>query len=184
MTAKLNWPVMAQDELVVHGAREHNQGRHRPPPAAQADCVTGLGLREASLAFDTIYAEGQRRYGVALRLRPPVPPDDGEARRGLDRRPQPRDLHRPEDDLAKPQIHRGHGHGDLRLPAPALRASRPPALPDLRPSHRRPVDRGDRRPDPAASPRAPASRSMPPSSATGRADKDLLDEPAATASPG
>jgi len=36
--------------------------------------VTGVsGSGKSSLAFDTIYAEGQRRYGrIAFRLRPPI----------------------------------------------------------------------------------------------------------------
>ena len=38
--------------------------------------------------------------GVPLRLRPPVPGPDGEARRGLHRRPVPGHLHRPEGHLA------------------------------------------------------------------------------------
>ena len=64
--------------------------------------------------------------------------------------PQPGDLDRPEDDLAQPALDRRHRHRDLRLPAPALRARRAAALPDLRPADRRAVDRLDRRADPRA----------------------------------
>ncbi len=59
---------MAQDELVVHGAREHNlkDVTVRLPRNALI-CVTGLsGSGKSSLAFDTIYAEGQRRYVESL----------------------------------------------------------------------------------------------------------------------
>ena len=43
------------------------QGHHRPAPAQRADCITGLsGSGKSSLAFDTIYAEGQRRYVESL----------------------------------------------------------------------------------------------------------------------
>ncbi len=60
---------MAQpDELVVHGAREHNLKNVtvRIPRNALV-CVTGLsGSGKSSLAFDTIYAEGQRRYVESL----------------------------------------------------------------------------------------------------------------------
>ncbi|HSG14360.1 MAG TPA: excinuclease ABC subunit UvrA [Gaiellaceae bacterium] len=60
---------MAQaDELVVHGAREHNLKNVtvRIPRDALV-CVTGLsGSGKSSLAFDTIYAEGQRRYVESL----------------------------------------------------------------------------------------------------------------------
>jgi excinuclease ABC subunit A len=56
------------DELVVHGAREHNLKdiTVRLPRNALV-CVTGLsGSGKSSLAFDTIYAEGQRRYVESL----------------------------------------------------------------------------------------------------------------------
>jgi excinuclease ABC subunit A len=59
---------MAIDELVVHGAREHNlkDVTVRLPRNALV-CVTGLsGSGKSSLAFDTIYAEGQRRYVESL----------------------------------------------------------------------------------------------------------------------
>ncbi|MGL6280172.1 MAG: excinuclease ABC subunit UvrA, partial [Gaiella sp.] len=59
---------MATDELVVHGAREHNlkDVTVRLPRNALV-CVTGLsGSGKSSLAFDTIYAEGQRRYVESL----------------------------------------------------------------------------------------------------------------------
>jgi excinuclease ABC subunit A len=59
---------MAQEELVVHGAREHNlkDVTVRLPRNALI-CVTGLsGSGKSSLAFDTIYAEGQRRYVESL----------------------------------------------------------------------------------------------------------------------
>ncbi len=87
---------------------------------------------------------------VALRLRPPVPPDDGEAGRRLDRRPQPGDLDRPEDDEPQPTLDGRHRHGDLRLPAAPVCPGGAAALPRLRPADRRPVDRGDRRPGAAA----------------------------------
>ncbi len=59
---------MAREELVVHGAREHNLKDvtvHLPRYALV--CITGLsGSGKSSLAFDTIYAEGQRRYVESL----------------------------------------------------------------------------------------------------------------------
>ena len=124
--------------------------------------------------------------GVALGLRPPVPPDDGEAGRRLDRRPQPGDLDRPEDHLTKPEIHRRHGHGDLRLPPAALRPRGKTPLSDLRPPDRRPVDRGDRRSDPPAPRGHPLHGQRPRRPRPeGRVQKDLLDELlGATASPG
>jgi excinuclease ABC subunit A len=59
---------MPAEELVVHGAREHNLKNVtvRIPRTALV-CVTGLsGSGKSSLAFDTIYAEGQRRYVESL----------------------------------------------------------------------------------------------------------------------
>ena len=59
---------MAIEELVVHGAREHNlkDVTVRLPRNALI-CITGLsGSGKSSLAFDTIYAEGQRRYVESL----------------------------------------------------------------------------------------------------------------------
>ncbi len=59
---------MAADELVVHGAREHNlKDITVRLPRNALICVTGLsGSGKSSLAFDTIYAEGQRRYVESL----------------------------------------------------------------------------------------------------------------------
>src|SRR6184192_1487321 len=59
---------MGQEELVVHGAREHNlKDITVRLPRNRLICVTGLsGSGKSSLAFDTIYAEGQRRYVESL----------------------------------------------------------------------------------------------------------------------
>jgi excinuclease ABC subunit A len=60
--------AMAADELVVHGAREHNlKDVTVRLPRNSLICITGLsGSGKSSLAFDTIYAEGQRRYVESL----------------------------------------------------------------------------------------------------------------------
>src|SRR3977135_3565819 len=52
---------MAADELVVHGAREHNlKDITVRLPRNAVICITGLsGSGKSSLALDTIYAEGQ-----------------------------------------------------------------------------------------------------------------------------
>jgi len=59
---------MAADELVIHGAREHNlKDITVRLPRNKLICITGLsGSGKSSLAFDTIYAEGQRRYVESL----------------------------------------------------------------------------------------------------------------------
>jgi excinuclease ABC subunit A len=55
-------------ELVVHSAKEHNlKGITVRLPRYKLICITGLsGSGKSSLAFDTIYAEGQRRYVESL----------------------------------------------------------------------------------------------------------------------
>ena len=56
------------DRLVISGAREHNlRDVHLELPRDQLIVLTGLsGSGKSSLAFDTIYAEGQRRYVESL----------------------------------------------------------------------------------------------------------------------
>lgn len=58
----------AQETLVVRGAREHNlKDIHVELPREKLVVITGLsGSGKSSLAFDTIYAEGQRRYVESL----------------------------------------------------------------------------------------------------------------------
>src|SRR6185369_9210969 len=60
--------MAAAEQLVVHGAREHNlKDVTVSLPRNSLICVTGLsGSGKSSLAFDTIYAEGQRRYVESL----------------------------------------------------------------------------------------------------------------------
>ena len=59
---------MPQEELVVRGAREHNlKNVTVAMPRDRLVVITGLsGSGKSSLAFDTIYAEGQRRYVESL----------------------------------------------------------------------------------------------------------------------
>ncbi|RYF05033.1 MAG: hypothetical protein EOO40_10645, partial [Deltaproteobacteria bacterium] len=54
--------------IIVRGAREHNlKGIDVTIPRDQLVVITGLsGSGKSSLAFDTIYAEGQRRYVESL----------------------------------------------------------------------------------------------------------------------
>ncbi|HSJ52048.1 MAG TPA: excinuclease ABC subunit UvrA [Actinomycetota bacterium] len=59
---------MGTDTLVIHGAREHNlRNVTLELPRDKLIVFTGLsGSGKSSLAFDTIYAEGQRRYVESL----------------------------------------------------------------------------------------------------------------------
>src|ERR1700756_2853288 len=56
------------DKLIIRGAREHNlKNINLEIPRDQLVVLTGLsGSGKSSLAFDTIYAEGQRRYVESL----------------------------------------------------------------------------------------------------------------------
>ena len=56
------------DEIVIRGAREHNlKDVTVSLPRDRLVVITGLsGSGKSSLAFDTLYAEGQRRYVESL----------------------------------------------------------------------------------------------------------------------
>ena len=60
-----------KDQLIVKGARQHNlKNIDISLPRDSFNVITGLsGSGKSSLAFDTIYAEGQRRYVEC----PPMP---------------------------------------------------------------------------------------------------------------
>ncbi|HEX6749973.1 MAG TPA: excinuclease ABC subunit UvrA [Longimicrobium sp.] len=59
---------MPEESLIVRGAREHNlKNVDVAIPRDRLTVITGLsGSGKSSLAFDTIYAEGQRRYVESL----------------------------------------------------------------------------------------------------------------------
>ena len=59
---------MPQSEIVIKGAREHNlKNVDLAIPRDELVVITGLsGSGKSSLAFDTMYAEGQRRYVESL----------------------------------------------------------------------------------------------------------------------
>ena len=59
---------MAAADIVIKGAREHNlRDVNLTLPRNQLICLTGVsGSGKSSLAFDTLYAEGQRRYVESL----------------------------------------------------------------------------------------------------------------------
>jgi excinuclease ABC subunit A len=61
-------PVRAATDIIVRGARTHNlKNIDVTLPLGQLIIVTGVsGSGKSSLAFDTIYAEGQRRYVSSL----------------------------------------------------------------------------------------------------------------------
>ena len=59
---------MSKEYILVRGAKEHNlKNITLKIPRNQLVVITGLsGSGKSSLAFDTIYAEGQRRYVESL----------------------------------------------------------------------------------------------------------------------
>ena len=59
---------MAQTDIIIRGAREHNlRNIDLRLPRNKLICMTGVsGSGKSSLAFDTLYAEGQRRYVESL----------------------------------------------------------------------------------------------------------------------
>jgi len=60
--------MMGQDKIIIKGAREHNlKNIDLEIPRNKLVVITGLsGSGKSSLAFDTLYAEGQRRYVESL----------------------------------------------------------------------------------------------------------------------
>ena len=128
-------PTGNAHSLVVRGAREHNlRDVSVDLPRDSLIVFTGLsGSGKSCLAFDTIFAEGQRRYVESLSAyarqflgqmdKPDVDFIEGLSPGGLDR---------PEVDQPQPALDGRHHHRGLRLPPPALRPRRPAALPGLR----------------------------------------------------
>jgi excinuclease ABC subunit A len=126
-------PEQHSSALVIRGARTHNlKNVDLTLPAGQLIVFTGVsGSGKSSLAFDTIYAEGQRRYVESL---------SAYARQFLERMEKP-DVDRI--DGICPSIAIRHGHRDPRLHAAALCACWPHHLPSVPPGSR-PRNRGSR----------------------------------------
>ena len=136
--------------IEIRGARQNNlKGFDLDLPLGELTVVTGpSGSGKSSLAFDTIYAEGQRRY---------VETFCPYTRQFLERMDKPRvdeirgippaiaiEQSNPVKSLA---LHRRHDDGDQRLPEDALAARGARILPELRardPAGDREVDRGSR----------------------------------------
>ena len=108
------------DRIVVQGAREHNlKNVNLNIPRDAFIVFTGLsGSGKSSLAFDTIFAEGQRRYIESL---------SSYARMFLGRVDKPSvDFIEglspavSKIDVEKPALHRRHNHRNSRLYAAAV----------------------------------------------------------------
>ena len=123
-----------RNPIVVRGARTHNlKNVDVSLPANRLVVITGVsGSGKSSLAFDTIYAEGQRRYVESL---------SAYARQFLERMEKP-DVDRIEgmcpaiairqkNSIRNPRSTVGTHDRDSRLHAPAVRARRPHDLPTV-----------------------------------------------------
>ena len=128
----LAWAIT---HITVRGARQHNlRNVSVSIPRNTLTVVTGLsGSGKSSLAFDTIYAEGQRRYVETL---------SAYARQFLDQMERPDvdaiDGLSPAISIEQKTTSRQSAldgrddYGDLRLSAAAVRVGGPAALPQLR----------------------------------------------------
>ncbi len=127
---------MPEEAIQVRGARVNNlKNISFSIPINQMTVVTGVsGSGKSSLAFDTIYAEGQRRYVESLSayarqfLERMDKPDVDEVR-GI----APAIAIRQKNSTRNPRSTVGTQTEDLRLSATSLRARGPNFLPRLRP---------------------------------------------------
>ena len=78
----------AEGNIVIRHARVNNlKDITVEIPRNRLVVITGVsGSGKSSLAFDTLFAEGQRRFAESLILCPPVPGPYGQTRRGSHRR--------------------------------------------------------------------------------------------------
>ena len=106
-------PETKRGHIIIRGARTHNlKNVDLTLPSRSLIVMTGVsGSGKSSLAFDTIYAEGQRRYVESL---------SAYARQFLER-------------MEKPDVDGIDHNGDSRLSALALRTRRSHVLSQLRP---------------------------------------------------
>ena len=136
------------DKIVIRGAREHNlKNVDVEIPHGKLTVISGVsGSGKSSLAFDTLYAEGQRRYIESLTTYAKQFLERiAHARRGRSVRDQSVDRHPTEEHDEKLALDGGDDDRDLRLSPPALRAARPHLLPEVRRRGRPPRTRRGRR---------------------------------------
>src|ERR1700737_1476796 len=142
---------MAITKISVRGARQHNlKNVDVEIPRNTLTVITGLsGSGKSSLAFDTIYAEGRRRYGETL---------SAYARQFLDQMERPDvdaiDGLSPAISIEQKTTSRSPPstlgtiteiYDYLRLPSPPPRPVWPPPPPQPAAPHPPPVPRTDRR---------------------------------------
>ena len=64
MTSRQEEDILFEDSINIYGAKEHNlKNIQLKIPRNKLVVITGMsGSGKSSLAFDTLFAEGQRRY--------------------------------------------------------------------------------------------------------------------------
>ena len=142
---------VVNDRLIVRGAREHNlKDVNLDLPRDALIVFTGLsGSGKSSLAFDTIFAEGQRRYveslsAYARQFLGQMDKPDVDFIEGL----SPAVSIDQKSTSPQPALDGRHDHRGLRLPAAAVRPHRQAALPGLRRADHQADAAADRRPHP------------------------------------
>ncbi len=147
-------PNAAQLDFRPRSPGSQPEGHRRRHPAQQARGHHGpVGVGEVVARIrHAVRRRAAPLRRVAVRVRPAIPRADGKARRRPDRRSVAGDFHRAEDHRFEPALDGRHRHRDLRLPPPAVRQHRRPALPELRPRNRLAVARAHRRPGDDLSP--------------------------------
>jgi excinuclease ABC subunit A len=119
--------MMNKQSIRVKGARQHNlKNLDIEIPLNAITVVTGVsGSGKSSLAFDTLYAEGQRRY---------VETFSPYARQFMDRMDRPRVDKIEGIPPAILPFYGGHHDGDHRLREAVIRPPGPALLPIMRQS--------------------------------------------------
>jgi len=151
-----------QDRRSRRPRAQPEERRRRDPPRQAGRADRAVRLREvvSGVRHDLRGGAAALRR-VAVGVRATIPRADGEAGRRPDRRTLPGYLDRPEGSQSQPALDRRHRHRDLRPPAAALRADRPPALPELRARDRAAVGPADGGVDPCPAGRVAHSRPRP-----------------------
>jgi ABC-type ATPase with predicted acetyltransferase domain len=121
--------------IAIHGARQNNlKNLSLEIPLHELVVVTGVsGSGKSSLVFDTLYAEGQRRYVETFSpYARQFPRSHGQAGGRSHRWHSARDRHRPDESGAHLALDRRHDDRAQRSPEAAVRARRHASLPQLR----------------------------------------------------